>query len=261
MSHNGGQSRRVTYIILVSLTASLAYCRPDSSLWTGIPWELLGRPTVVPHAIRSGWVEEMIRLRRSTTLADAYREAGLDPQVCPPRLTLYKSQFVLLAEACGRPLKVYPIAVSGTPIGTKLRLGDRRTPEGKYTILKHVSPTYGPSFYVCYPNWVDAFRAFLSGELTYVQFRHIEMALEAGVAPPQDTSLGAQILIHTSRTRRDSCATCDNWSFGCVVMEPTDLDELLAVAPWGMPLQLTIHPVDVALDREAISGAGAVRQP
>lgn len=222
--------------------------RLHPSLSQGIPWEVLGRTTVLPRAVRSGWVERAISADREKTLVHAYAMAGLSHIECPPRLYVYKSQFAAVAEACGRVLKVYPVALSGTPIGTKLRLGDKRTPEGNYTIMRHVSPTYGPCFYVFYPNWVDAFRGFLTGELTYTQFRHIESALQAGMPPPQATPLGAQILIHTSRTRRDSCATCDNWSFGCIVMEAGDLDELLAYAPWGTRLEITIHPVDVAMD-------------
>ncbi|MBN1424589.1 L,D-transpeptidase family protein [Candidatus Fermentibacteria bacterium] len=230
-----------------------AAARPDTSLYHGIPWEMLERTTVIPHAVRSGWVERAIRADREKTLAEAYGQVGASWAACPPRLHVYKSQFVAVAEACGHTLKVYPVALSGTPIGAKLRLGDKRTPEGNYLIMRHVSPSYGSCFYVFYPNWVDAFRGFLTGELTYTEFRHIELALQAGVPPPQNTPLGAQILIHTSRTRRDSCATCENWSFGCIVMEHRDLEELLAYAPWGQRLDLTIHPVDVAVDSMALT--------
>lgn len=249
---NSGKSRAV-FRNLLGLMSWLLLCgapeaRPDPSLMEGIPWEILERTTIIPHAVRSGWVERAIRESRAVTLVEAYERERVSPEECLPRLQVFKSQFAMVATACGRFLKAYPVSVSGTPVGTKLRLGDRRTPEGKYTILKHVSPTYGLCLFVCYPNWVDAFRGFLANELTYTQFRHVELALQAGVPPPQDTPLGAQILIHTSRTRRDTCSTCDNWSLGCIVMEPHDLDELLALIPWGARADLEIHPVDVALE-------------
>jgi hypothetical protein len=234
---------------------------PSRPPLTSIPWELLDRDTVIPHAVRSGWVERTIEACRAVSLGEAYARAGLDVSAHAFRLQVYKSQFAMLVEAGGHVLKVYPVSFSGTPIGTKLRLGDRRTPEGAYTVLKHVSPTYGLSLFVCYPNWVDAFRAFLADDLTYTQFHHVELALQSGVPPPQNTPLGAQILIHTSPTRRDTCSTCDNWSFGCVVMEPRDLDELLAVVPWGRPLNLTIHPVDVPLVPQDLPAMDPMRIP
>ncbi len=240
--------RRLLACLALCIGAVCTVGRADPSLMLGVPWEMLRRDTVVPHAVRPGWVERAIAICRWIPLEQAYERRGLSPARHPPLLHVYKAQFAMVVLAGERPLKIYPVALSGTPIGTKLRLGDRRTPEGTYKILKHVSPTYGMSFYVCYPNWVDAFRGLLTNEITYRQFLMIERALTVGVPPPQDTPLGAQILIHTSRTRRDSCVTCDNWTMGCIAMEPEDLGELLAVVPWGQTVTLTIHPVDVPLD-------------
>lgn len=230
-------------LLLLLLPLGLAHA--DPSLWTGIPWEQLSRHTVVPRPLRPGWVERAIREGRDRPLSQLLGQECPD---CPLRLEVFKAQFAMVAFRGTAPLKVYPVSLSGAPVGTKLQMGDRKTPEGRYRAFRHVSPTYGASLLLGYPNWVDAFRGFLMGFITYAQFRQIERALELGLPPPQNTPLGAQILIHTSRTRADSCATCQNWSMGCIVLERRDLEEILAQVPWWSSVEVIVHPVDTPMD-------------
>jgi hypothetical protein len=246
-------SRRDHKRIEPALVLCLALLIPTSALpdpgaeMSGIPWAFLGTDTVIPRPLRSGWVERALKDYEKVTLLEAFARKHRDPYH-GFTLEIYKSQFVLLVSGDGEILKAYPVALSGSPVGDKMALGDKKTPEGRYQILKHMSPTYGLSFYVCYPNRADALRAFLSDEISYGEFKRIELALLHSNPPPRGTPLGSEILIHTSRGAVDSCATCVNWSLGCIVMEPRDLAELLALVPWGEPVDLTIHPVDFQPD-------------
>ncbi len=251
---NGKISARSTGFVAVALFLVVfvrdVSCEPSSlqNEYGGVPWSLLGRNTVVPQPIRSGWVESLLVGYENIALKEVCgKERGSSSDII--RLELYKSQFLLLVWVRDRVVKAYRISLSGSPVGDKMFQGDKKTPEGRYMILKHHSPTYGLSFYVCYPNRADGLRAYLSDEISYTQFKRIEIALEQNDPPPKGTALGSQILVHTQRVNRDTCATCNNWSIGCIVMESEDLDELLMESVWGEPLELTIMPVDFDLER------------
>lgn len=224
----------------------------ELALFSTIPWHMLAESTVVPHPIRSGWLEEMIDRGRETTLSEAIHQRGINTGIAPLRFEISKSQFVLIVYSGETPIKVYPVSLSGSPIGHKMRQGDKKTPEGIYSAAKHISPTYGLSYYVSYPSRGDALRGFLEGAITYMQFRRVEFAEEHSISPPSDTGLGGKILIHTAPRMRDSCVTCENWSMGCIVMEPDDLQELLATTPWFEPIRVNIYSVDIELMKDEV---------
>src|SRR6185295_96830 len=74
----------------------------------------------------------------------------------------------------GRVLRRYFIALGGNPVGHKQREGDKRTPEGRYTISgRNPKSSYHLSLRISYPNDADR-----------------ERALKAGVSP------GGDIMIH-----------------------------------------------------------------
>jgi len=234
----------------------------ETPLFAALPWHMLDEDTVIPHPIRSGWVERLIERSSGTSLADIlyYRRRTNAEHL---RIEIYKSQFVLVILAGDDVLKIFPVALSGNPIGHKIRMGDKKTPEGRYFAYKHISPSFGPSVYVCYPSRADALRGFLTGIIPYTQFRRIELAEEQRTIPPSDTPLGGKILIHTVDQTERTCATCENWTMGCIVMEPEHMRELLSAIPWFTPLELTIFSVDLDLDvsiassLEATASSGA----
>lgn len=251
---------RIAFVLcFTTLIPAAGLADPGGLEISGIPWSLLGTDTVIPQPLRSGWVENALREFEEITLLEAFARMNRDPWG-GFALEIYKSQFILLVTVDGEVVKAYRVAMSGSPVGDKTAQGDNKTPEGRYQVLKHLSPTYGLSFYVCYPNRADALRAFLSDEISYSEFKRIELALLHSNPPPRGTPLGSQILIHTARATIDSCATCVNWSLGCVVMEPEDLAELLVLVRWGAPIDLTIHPVDFEPDESLLaSGWGTPR--
>src|SRR6266498_3829930 len=60
----------------------------------------------------------------------------------------------------GKTLKSYCIALGSNPTGKKLEEGDRRTPEGTYTIdRRKVKSSYHRALHVSYPNPYDIAQA------------------------------------------------------------------------------------------------------
>lgn len=234
----------------------------ETPIFAAVPWYRLSEDTVIPHPIRSGWVERLIEKSADRGI-DFPRFSVSSYDVRTLRIEIYKSQFVLILYSGDDVLRIYPVALSGNPIGHKIRMGDKKTPEGRYKAFKYISPSYGSSIYVCYPSRADALRGFLTGTIPYTQFRRIELAEELTMIPPSDTPLGGKILIHTVGETERTCATCENWTMGCIVLEPKDMRELLSVIPWFTPLDLTIFSVDLDLDisfassLDATTGSGA----
>ncbi len=145
------------------------------------------------------------------------------------RLQVSKSRYRLDVFDGVHRIKVYPIALGGSPEGNKEREGDHRTPEGEYVLLPHhPSPNFGECFYVGYPSPADADRALAEGLLDRRGWQRIADAFAQGRRPPYDTVLGGLILIHGTRDRTRQDLTRTNWTDGCIAMENEHLLELLA---------------------------------
>jgi murein L,D-transpeptidase YafK len=177
--------------------------------------------------------------RLITETADVQLPAGVGNEL---RLEVRKAACRLEVWRGEERLKVYPVAFGSSPVGPKLRQGDERTPEGTYLLVPHhPSPSFGGSFYVCYPNEADVERGLADGLIDHEAASRIIAALDRGEIPPYDTSLGGQILIHATRSRMVPALTAANWTLGCIAMENNDLVELLAAfSSEDRPL-VTIH--------------------
>ncbi len=91
----------------------------------------------------------------------------------------------------------WPIALGKDPIGTKLKDGDQKTPEGLYTFTDHAgSSAYYGSLWINYPNALDAKRGVESGLLSDEQYKEIVTAEQKGLRPLDRTKMGGEILIH-----------------------------------------------------------------
>lgn len=124
---------------------------------------------------------------------------------------------------------------AGYPPGTKLRRGDRKTPEGWYrTSDKPWSSFYG-AIAVHYPDAGDAAAGLAAGRIDRATHDRIVAADRAGRKTPQDTALGGEILIHGGGGRSD-------WTLGCVALDDDQLDALRARLPAGMKTDVLILP-------------------
>ncbi|HNY30682.1 MAG TPA: L,D-transpeptidase family protein [Fibrobacteria bacterium] len=106
--------------------------------------------------------------------------------------------------------------------GSKLRMGDNKTPEGVYTILSRNpnSPFY-KSFLIDYPSSDDAKRGLESGVIDRREYLSILQAHRAGRLPPQSTRMGGSICIHGGHVAYD-------WTAGCIAVTDRGMDSL-----WG----------------------------
>src|SRR5258708_29148126 len=76
-----------------------------------------------------------------------------------PRIVIKKGQRQLLLFSDDKLLRTYRIGLGSSPVGDKVREGDRRTPEGDFYIFtKNDKSAFYLSLGVSYPNAGDAER-------------------------------------------------------------------------------------------------------
>ncbi|HYL58572.1 MAG TPA: L,D-transpeptidase [Candidatus Acidoferrales bacterium] len=138
-------------------------------------------------------------------------------------VSIFKKKHRLVVYYKGRMFKTYH-AVFGRSFepGTKLWEGDRRTPEGVYTIIeKHPSRRWECFLTLNYPNEVDR--------------RRYEELREVGVVPAEDgrpVGVGGRIGIHG--TDNPALNKGDvNWTTGCISVSNRDVVELNKLLPTG----------------------------
>lgn len=151
-----------------------------------------------------------------------------------PRILVKKSQRQLLLFSGDRLVRTYRIGLGQSPVGDKVRAGDRRTPEGNFYIFtKNDRSAFYLSLGVSYPNTAHAERGLRDGLITRAQYEAITRALKAKKTPPQNTHLGGDIYIHGNGAQSD-------WTWGCVALENEDIRELFGAVNVGT--SVTIQP-------------------
>lgn len=117
----------------------------------------------------------------------------------------------------GRPLRTYLVALGGNPVGDKVSAGDRRTPEGLFSIEgRNPNSQYHLSLRISYP---DAY--------------HRQRAEALGVDP------GGNIMIHGLPNGKGFVGayhrTAD-WTNGCVALTDEEIEEIWSAVPTGTPV-------------------------
>ena len=145
-----------------------------------------------------------------------------------------KAERKLFLYSNNKIVRTYHVGLGLSPVGDKVREGDRRTPEGDFYIFtKNDKSAFYLSLGISYPNARHARRGLRDGLITKVQYDAITRALQAKTAPPQNTALGGDIYIHGNGAGSD-------WTWGCVALENDDVRELFNAVPVGTPV--TIQP-------------------
>jgi lipoprotein-anchoring transpeptidase ErfK/SrfK len=138
-------------------------------------------------------------------------------------VTIFKKKHELVIYYKGRLFRTYR-AVFGRSFepGTKLWEGDRRTPEGVYTIVeKHPSRRWMWFLTLNYPNIIDK--------------RRYEELRDGGVIPVEDgrpVGVGGRIGIHGTDNSLLNTGNV-NWTTGCVSVDNKDIDQLYKLLPVG----------------------------
>jgi murein L,D-transpeptidase YafK len=119
----------------------------------------------------------------------------------------------------GRPIRSYLVALGGNPVGDKLAAGDRRTPEGVFSIeARNPRSDYHLSLRISYPDAA-----------------HRQRAEALGVDP------GGNIMIHGLPNGRGSVGAYHrtvDWTNGCVALTDEEIEEIWSAVPIGTPVQI-----------------------
>ncbi|MDQ6831585.1 MAG: L,D-transpeptidase family protein [Gemmatimonadota bacterium] len=114
------------------------------------------------------------------------------------RLTLYRA---------GRPVRTYSVALGANPVGDKERAGDKRTPEGVYTIDQRVAQSqYHLALHISYPDSAHRARAARRGE-----------------------SPGGDVMIHGLPNGQGYVGAAHreyDWTFGCIAVTDAEIEEI-----------------------------------
>ena len=135
------------------------------------------------------------------------------------KVVVYKKRHQMLLYKNNQVVRSYWIALSDRPEGDKVREGDRRTPEGTYT-LDYVKENsyYYRAFHISYPNLQD-----------------IEEARRLGVSP------GGMIMVHgqpPSSSEYHETVQRSDWTNGCIAILNPEIDEFISLVDPGTPIEI-----------------------
>ncbi len=134
-------------------------------------------------------------------------------------LVVHKSKRELLAYSNGKLIKTYNISLGRNPVGHKLMEGDKKTPEGVYTIFaKNPNSGYYKNLGISYPNTSD-------------------MAASKKI----NQSTGGDIKIHGLRNGLGFISKFQrwwDWTAGCIALTNEEIDELYESVVIGSKIEI-----------------------
>jgi murein L,D-transpeptidase YafK len=148
-----------------------------------------------------------------------YESNPLAPDARADRILVEKSARRLTLFHGKMPLKSYRVALGRSPVGQKQSEGDRRTPEGIYTIDgRNRESTCYRALHISYPSRGDKTRE-----------------ARLGVAP------GGDIMIHGIGNGfgwLGSFHRTWDWTFGCIAVTDEEMEEIWRAVPNGTPIEI-----------------------
>ncbi|MCK4764122.1 MAG: DUF1287 domain-containing protein [Candidatus Aminicenantes bacterium] len=156
-------------------------------------------------------------------------------------IKILKDERKLMLMNDNKVVREFPMALGFNPKDDKIKLGDGCTPEGRFYICEIIkkprsAATYGPvSLRISYPNVEDARRGLKNKLITKSQYLSIVKAIQRGVLPPQNTTLGGSIKIHGG-----AAGVGSDWTLGCAAMKNADITNLFAQIP-EKPVMVEIY--------------------
>jgi murein L,D-transpeptidase YafK len=180
----------------------------------------------------AGLTLDLANAHRTDAVAVSQPRKPLKLPLVSPRIIVKKGERKLLLYSGGKLVRTYHVGLGLSPVGDKVREGDRRTPEGDfYVFTKNDKSAFYLSLGVSYPSASHAERGLRDGLINRAQYDSIMRALNAKTGPPQDTKLGGDIYIHGNGAGSD-------WTWGCVALENDDVRELFNAVPVGTPVRI-----------------------
>jgi murein L,D-transpeptidase YafK len=144
----------------------------------------------------------------------AKRHAAPRPRI--DAIWVYKGERTLTLVRRGEIVSRYPIALGADPVGPKHLEGDKRTPEGRYTIdWRNPDSRFHKALHISYPNDND-----------------LRDAERVGVNP------GGMVMIHgmPSAPELRWLDTRGDWTDGCIAVSNTAMDEIWNAVADGTPV-------------------------
>lgn len=145
--------------------------------------------------------------------------AGFPAQASIDAVLVKKSERQLILLRDGKPVKQYRISLGDNPVGHKLYEGDRRTPEGLYTLdWRNPESRFYKSIHISYPSRRDR-----------------EMAEAWGLQP------GGAIMIHGLPNDVGDLAFAYeglDWTEGCIAVSNEAMDEIWHLVTDGTPITI-----------------------
>ena len=146
-----------------------------------------------------------------------YPETELPTNTKIDKLIVIKSERIMEAYSGGHLIKTYKISLGQNPFGDKELQGDKRTPEGEYTINdRNPNSGFHKNLGVSYPNKTD-----------------MAEAKKKGLNP------GGEIKIHGLRNGVGFIGKFHrlfNWTAGCIAVTDKEIDELYKTVDLGTPI-------------------------
>lgn len=168
----------------------------------------------------------------SADVSSCVRPARLKESPTSPRIVVKKAERRLFLYDGNKLVRTYRIGLGLSPVGDKVRQGDRRTPEGDFYIFtKNDKSAFYLSLGVSYPNAKHAQRGLRDGLINKSQYDTIMRALNSKKTPPQNTALGGDIYIHGRGSGSD-------WTWGCVALDDPHMKELFDTIKVGTPVTI-----------------------
>ncbi|CAK7029787.1 MAG: hypothetical protein DELT_02733 [Desulfovibrio sp.] len=143
----------------------------------------------------------------------------LAPEVRFDTLVIEKQKRLLTAYVQGKPVRVYRVALGGSPVGPKRVQGDEKTPEGTYRVDgKNPHSRYYKNLGVSYPNAEDRKRAASLGKSPGGDIKIHGLG-------PEFRHLGKEQWQY-------------DWTLGCIAVTDAEIDELYAHTNVGAVIEI-----------------------
>lgn len=148
-----------------------------------------------------------------------------------PTLFVDKEHYLFEVRVKDQTIKRYPMVLGENPKDRKLHSDFATTPEGVYQI-NGVRPkaTYYKAYDINYPNAVDKYRYALASQNKKLP------------------EIGGDIQIHGSKNLMFSGPLDINWTWGCMSLRNSDLDELFATKMISLGVTVAISGTDITRD-------------
>ena len=147
------------------------------------------------------------------------RAIGPGPVGIADSVVIEKRSHRLTLFHMGRPMRIYHVALGRDPDKDKVSAGDRRTPEGLFSVeARNANSQY-----------------HLALRLSYPDLRHRTIAEQLGVSP------GGDIMIHglpNGRHKVGAFHRTKDWTNGCIALTDQEIEEIWSAVPVGTPVEI-----------------------